>query len=66
MKIVTTEKTIEDITHWPAEKRSAVKYSRIQEIDGEEKTFAVYPKGTEVVGAQANQLLKIGKAKVVE
>lgn len=66
MRVVSTEKVVEEITNWPQEKRQQVKFARIENVDGVEKVFAVYPKGTEFFGAQAEQLLQLGKAKLVE
>lgn len=65
-RVFSTEKIVQDITSWPEEKRATVKFAREDEIDGEKKMFAVYPKGTEFFGTQADQLIAIGKAKVVD
>lgn len=65
-RVYSTEKIIEDVTSWPDEKRKAVKFARFEEIDGVERTFAVYPKGTEFFGKQAEQLIALGKAKIVD
>lgn len=66
LRVFSTEKIIEDITSWPDEKRKAVKFARLEEIDGVERTLAVYPRGTEFFGKQADQLIALGKAKVVD
>jgi len=66
LRVFSTEKIIEDITNWPEERRATVKFAREEEIDGEKKMFAVYPKGTEFFGKQADQLIALGKAKIVD
>lgn len=66
LRVLSTEKIIEDITNWPEEKRKAVKFARFEEGDGVERTFAVYPKGTEFFGKQADKLIALGKAKIVD
>ncbi len=66
MRVYSTEKIIEDITNWPEEKRASVKFAREEEIDGDKKLFAVYPKGTEFFGKQADQLIALGKARIVD
>jgi len=66
IRIYSTEKIIEDITSWSEEKRTTVKFAREEEIDGEKRIFAVYPKGTEFFGKQADQLIALGKAKIVD
>lgn len=66
MRVVSTEKTIEDVTGWSEERRLLLKFTRTEEVDGVKKVYAVYPKGTEVYGAQAEQLLRLGKAKEIE
>jgi hypothetical protein len=66
IRVYSTEKIIEDITNWPEQKRAAVKFAREEEVNGEKRLFAVYPKGTEVFGKQANQLIALGKAKIVD
>ncbi len=66
MRIVTLVKTIEDVTGWSEERLKAVKYLRKEETPDGDRFFAVYRKGTEVFGAQANQLLKAGKAEAIE
>jgi hypothetical protein len=66
MRIVTLVKTIEDVTGWSEERLKTVKYLRKEETPGGDRFFAVYPKGTEVFGTQANQLLKAGKAEAIE
>ena len=66
LRVLSTEKIIEDITNWPEEKRKAVKFARFEEVDGVERTYAVYPKGTEFFGKQADKLIALGKAKIVD
>jgi len=66
IRVYSTEKIIEDIANWPEEKRATVKFAREEEIDGEKRIFAVYPKGTEFFGKQADQLIALGKAKIVD
>lgn len=66
MRVVSTEKTIEDVTGWSEERRRALKFTRTEEVDGVKRFYAVYPKGTEVYGSQAEQLLRLGKAKEIE
>ncbi len=66
IRVFSTEKIIEDITSWPDEKRKAVKFARLENIDGVDRVFAVYPKGTEFFGKQADQLIALGKAKIVD
>jgi|688.fasta_scaffold01648_18 hypothetical protein len=66
IRVFSTEKIVEDITKWPEEKRATVKFAREEEIDGNKKLFAVYPKGTEFFGKQADQLIALGKARIVD
>lgn len=67
IRVFSTEKIIEEITNWPEEKKATVKYAREEtEADGSKRMFAVYPKGTEFFGKQADQLIVLGKAKVVD
>lgn len=66
IRVFSTEKIIEDITSWPEEKKANVKFAREEEIDGDKKMFAVYPKGTEFFGKQADQLIALGKAKLLD
>lgn len=66
MKVISLVKTIEDVTGWSEERRKAVKYLRKEEMPDGDRFFAVYPKGTELFGKQAEQLLSLGKAKVIE
>jgi hypothetical protein len=66
IRVYSTEKIIEDITNWPEEKRASVKFAREEDVNGEKRLFAVYPKGTEFFGKQADQLVALGKAKIVD
>jgi len=66
MRVFSVEKIIEDITDWPEAKRATVKFARLENIDGIDKVFAVYPKGTEFFGKQADQLVAMGKANIVD
>jgi hypothetical protein len=66
LRVYSTEKIIEDITSWPEERRAAVKFAREEGPEGEKRLFAVYPKGTEFFGKQADQLISLGKAKIVD
>jgi len=66
MRVFSTEKIVEDVTNWPPEKRAAVKFARLENIDDVEHVFAVYPKGTEFFGKQADQLIALGKARIVD
>lgn len=66
IRVYSTEKIVEDITNWPEERKATVKFARSEEIDGEKRMFAVYPKGTEFFGKQADQLIALGKARIVD
>ena len=66
MRVVSLVKTIEDVTGWSEERRKAVKYLRKEETPDGNRFFAVYPKGTEFFGKQAEQLLTLGKAKLAD
>jgi len=66
MRVFSTEKIIEDITNWPEEKRAAVKFAREEGPEDNKRMFAVYSKGTEFFGKQADQLIALGKAKIVD
>lgn len=66
MRAISLVKTIEDVTGWSEERRRAVKYLRKEETPDGNRFFAVYPKGTEFFGKQAEQLLTLGKAKLAE
>jgi hypothetical protein len=67
IRVYSIEKIIEEITSWPEEKKATVKFAREEEeTDGSKRMFAVYPKGTEFFGKQADQLIALGKAKIVD
>jgi hypothetical protein len=66
MRVFSTEKIVEDITNWPEEKKATVKFAREEGPEGDKKMFAVYPKGTEFFGKQADQLIALGKARIVD
>jgi len=66
IRVYSTEKIIEDITNWPEEKKATVKFAREEGSEGNKRLFAVYPKGTEFFGKQADQLIALGKAKIVD
>jgi hypothetical protein len=54
----------EDATHWPPERKAAIRFAR--QADGEETMFCVHPKGTVFEGAKAQMLVAIGIAEQIE
>jgi len=66
MRVFSTEKITEDITNWPEERRAAVKFAREEGPENDKRILAVYPKGTEFFGKQADQLIALEKARIVD